>query len=76
MYYICILFKCATILFYFILFKNGWNPKNDALKNTLSATSECHVIFFISFFIYCIDSINYFMIRLFFMLFVFFFFEV
>ncbi|KAJ0455929.1 hypothetical protein HanRHA438_Chr15g0708431 [Helianthus annuus] len=24
------------------LFKDGWNTKNDALKNTPSATSECH----------------------------------
>ncbi|KAJ0492577.1 hypothetical protein HanIR_Chr12g0576451 [Helianthus annuus] len=24
------------------LFKDGWNTKNDSLKNTLSATSQCH----------------------------------
>ncbi|MFS7935994.1 hypothetical protein Hanom_Chr05g00410161 [Helianthus anomalus] len=31
------------------LFKDGWNTKNDALKNTSSATSQCHVIFFYKF---------------------------
>ncbi|KAJ0546916.1 hypothetical protein HanRHA438_Chr08g0350541 [Helianthus annuus] len=31
------------------LFNDCWNTKNDALKETPSATSQCHIIFFYKF---------------------------